>query len=183
VQLYSPNPEHRARFAKQQRERAPQIEFVPVDSAESAVRGADVVVAATNSTEPVLEGRWIKPGAHVVSISGSDRLDQRREVDEETVTRSSLIVINSKVQVDLDQQMDLMPVLEAGRVSMDQIIELGELVQSGRPRVHKAEEITFHFNNTGMGIQFAAVGARMVEAAEARGVGTRWPYTWRGRSV
>jgi len=34
-------------------------------SAEEAARGADAIVTATSSTEPVLFGRWVKPGAHV----------------------------------------------------------------------------------------------------------------------
>jgi alanine dehydrogenase len=183
VRIYSPNPEHRSRFAKQQSERYPAVEFVAVDSAEEAVRGADVVVAATNSTEPVLKGAWIQRGAHVVSISGGDRLDQRKEVDDETVTRSSFVMVNSKVQVDLDQQLDLLPAVRNKDVSMEQVVELSQVVRGIGVRPRERDEITFHFNNTGMGLQFAAVGACMVDAAEARGIGTRWPYTWRGRSV
>lgn len=34
-------------------------------SVEEAVRGADVIVTVTRSTEPVLFGAWVKPGAHV----------------------------------------------------------------------------------------------------------------------
>lgn len=34
-------------------------------SVEEAVRGADVIVTVTRSTEPVLFGQWVKPGAHV----------------------------------------------------------------------------------------------------------------------
>lgn len=35
------------------------------DSVEEAVRGADAIVTVTRSTEPVLFGQWVKPGAHV----------------------------------------------------------------------------------------------------------------------
>lgn len=34
-------------------------------SAQEAVKGADVIVTVTRSTEPVLFGQWVKPGAHV----------------------------------------------------------------------------------------------------------------------
>ena len=183
VCVYSPNPEHRTRFVRQQAERSSGVDFAAADSAEEAVRGADVVVAATNAINPVMKGEWIKPGAHVISISGGDRLDQRKEIDEETVTRSSLVVVNSKVQVELDQQLDLLPVITSKQLSMDQIVELSQVVREGGVRPRSPEDITFHFNNTGMGIQFAAIGARMVDAAEAKGVGTRWPYTWRGRAL
>ncbi|TAK85389.1 MAG: ornithine cyclodeaminase family protein [Betaproteobacteria bacterium] len=182
INIYSPNPEHRTRFVKQQQERTPGVEFVAVDTGEKAVRGADVVVAATNAIEPVMKGEWIKPGAHVISISGGDRLDQRKEIDEETVTRSSLVVVNSKVQVELDEQPDILPLIKNGKVSMDQIVELSQIVGKAPPQ-RAFDDITFHFNNTGMGIQFAAIGARMIEAAEAKGIGTRLPYTWRGRAI
>jgi ornithine cyclodeaminase/alanine dehydrogenase-like protein (mu-crystallin family) len=183
VQVYSPNPEHRTRFVRQQRERFPALEIQAVESEEQAVRGADVVVAATNALTPVLKGAWLDAGAHVVSISGGDRLDQRKEVDDETVGRSSVVVVNSKLQVELDDQRDLLPVVASGRLAMEQVIELGTLVRSGLGRPRDAGEITFHFNNTGMGIQFAAVGTRMYEAALKHGAGTRLPYTWRGRAV
>lgn len=37
-------------------------------SAEEAVRGADVIVTVTRSTEPVVFGAWVKPGAHVAGV-------------------------------------------------------------------------------------------------------------------
>lgn len=38
-------------------------------SAEEAVHGADVIITVTNSSEPVLFGEWVKPGAHVAGWS------------------------------------------------------------------------------------------------------------------
>jgi ornithine cyclodeaminase/alanine dehydrogenase-like protein (mu-crystallin family) len=35
---------------------------------EAAVRGADVVSLCTSSSEPVLDPRWVSPGAHVTSV-------------------------------------------------------------------------------------------------------------------
>lgn len=37
-------------------------------TAQEAVTGADVIVTATMSTEPVLYGDWVKPGAHINGI-------------------------------------------------------------------------------------------------------------------
>jgi alanine dehydrogenase len=182
VRIYSPNTEHRLRFVEQQRKIFPETEFVAAETPESAVAGADVVVAATNAIEPALLGEWIDPGTHVVSISGADRLDQRREFDEETVTRASIVVVTSKEQLEFDQQDELLDVVKNNKISMEQIVELSEVARGGVNNL-QPESIRFHYNNTGTGIQFAAVGSAMLEAAIARGIGTRIPYTWRGRGI
>src|SRR5947207_4330608 len=57
IRVWSPKREHAERFAK-------EIGATTV-SAEGAVRGADVIVTATNSKTPVLKGVWLKPGCHV----------------------------------------------------------------------------------------------------------------------
>lgn len=64
VRVWSRTPEHARRFALEQN-------VVAVDSAEEAVRGADVVVTATASHEPILNGSWLKRGAHVNAVGSS----------------------------------------------------------------------------------------------------------------
>ena len=182
VRIYSPNPEHRLRFAEQQRKRFPETEFLATEKPDSAVAGADVVIAATNAIEPALLGEWLELGTHVVSISGADRLDHRREFDEETVTRASIVVVTSKEQLELDQQDELLVAVRNKKIGMDQIVELSDIARDGVD-VLPQESIRLHYNNTGIGIQFAAVGSAMLEASIARGIGTRIPYTWRGRGI
>src|SRR5437763_1087518 len=58
-------------------------------SAETAVRGADVVVTATNALEPILRGEWLKPGAHVNAVGSP--LPNRRELDDRAM-RNTLVV-------------------------------------------------------------------------------------------
>jgi ornithine cyclodeaminase len=58
---------------------------------EAAV-GAGIVCAATHAVEPVVEGKWLEPGAHVNSV-GLNR--NGREVDDEAIIRS-LIVVESR---------------------------------------------------------------------------------------
>ena len=89
VRVWSPTLGHREAFARRESERL----GVAVESAanpEAAVRGADLVVAATASHAPVLEGRWLSPGAHVTGV-GACRPDQR-ELDADTVRRASVWV-------------------------------------------------------------------------------------------
>ena len=57
--------------------------------AELAVRGADVIVTATNALQPILEGDWLKPGAHVNAV-GSPRPDWR-ELDDAAMANTLVV--------------------------------------------------------------------------------------------
>ena len=81
IRVWSRNPDHAQRFAQEHDGVA--------TSARDAVDGADVVVVATSAREPVLEGAWLKPGAHVNSV-GANRSNWR-ELDD-AVMRHTVIV-------------------------------------------------------------------------------------------
>jgi thiomorpholine-carboxylate dehydrogenase len=76
IRVWSPTEEHAQRFAREIGAKAMR--------AEEAVRGADVIVTATNSKTPVLRGAWLKPGCHVNAV-GACRPDWR-ELDDEAMT-------------------------------------------------------------------------------------------------
>lgn len=87
VRVWSRTPEHAKRFAEEHGATA--------TDAQSAVRGADVVVTATNAREPVLKGAWLKPGAHLNAV-GSPR-PTWRELDDAVMT--NLLVVDSREAV------------------------------------------------------------------------------------
>ena len=89
VRVWSPSSERREAFAREA-SRTSGIAVEAAGSPERAVRGAGMVVTATSSRAPVLEGRWLEPGAHVTGV-GACRADQR-EMDAETVKRASVWV-------------------------------------------------------------------------------------------
>ena len=64
--------------------------LVVCNSAEDAVRGADIVTSATASSSPVIKGDWVKPGAHIdlVGAHGPDM----REGDDALISHASLFV-------------------------------------------------------------------------------------------
>lgn len=85
VRVWSPTYANAHRFAQEHGAHA-------MNDAESAVRGADVVVTATNATEPVLEGAWLKAGSHVNAV-GACR-PTWRELDDEAMANT--IVVDSR---------------------------------------------------------------------------------------
>ena len=84
VRVWSPNPEHAERFAKEINAKAM--------SAEAAVRDADVIVTATNSRTSILQGAWLKPGCHVNAV-GACRPDWR-ELDDDAM--SNVVFVDSR---------------------------------------------------------------------------------------
>ena len=174
IKVYSPTRANREKFAREMSERC-GVEVAPVASAEEAVRESDIVTAATNTVEPVVEGRWLKEGAHVNSIVGGDGYLPRRELDDETIERAGLIVVGYKPQIFLDRQAEFADRLERGMLKPEDLHELGELL-NGKCRGRKDErEITLFKNNTGMGIQFAATARKVYEKAREKGIGTELP--------
>jgi len=174
VKVYSPTQANREKFAEEMSAET-GIEIVAVSSAEAAIRGSDIVTAATNTVDPVIQGKWLEPGMHLNSIVGGDGFLPRKELDDEAVMKANLIVVGYKPQIFLDQQAEFHDRLERGLVKAEDLHELGELLNGKcRGRVDP-KEITFFKNNTGMGIQFAATARKMYEKAKEKGIGAELP--------
>jgi len=147
----------------------------PVNSAEEAIRGSDIVTAATNTVDPVIQGKYVESGMHLNSIVGGDGFLPRKELDDEAVLKADLIVVGYKPQIFLDKQAEFHDRLERGLVKAEDLHELGDLVNGKCRGRRDDQEVTFFKNNTGMGIQFAATARKMYEKAKEKGLGTELP--------
>ena len=172
IRIYSTRKERREGVAKQMNDLL-GIRAVPVDQPRDAVAGCGIVTTATSSNEPVFDGAWLEPGTHVNTMIGSDYFLPRRETDDTTVFRSDIIVVNSKESVRLDKQPELYPHLRRGTLDWNDIYEIGDLlVKRNLHGRSTSKQITYHNNNVGMGIQFAALGRLIYEKAKERKLGT-----------
>jgi thiomorpholine-carboxylate dehydrogenase len=120
-------------------------------TAEDAVRGADVIVTATAATEPILEGAWLKPGAHVNAIGW--RGHTSRELDDAAM--ANVVVVESR-EAALDQCGDV--ILSGAAI----YAELGEILAGDKPA--RAEEITV-FDSVGIAVEDIAAARLVYEAA------------------
>ena len=176
VRVFSPNPEHRKSFCREM-ESALSLAVEPVESPAEALRDADVVLEASNTTIPVFPGRMLEPGMHVTSIGGSNRelaAQQgvvRRGVDEETIKRSDLIFVNIKEQTRQDQQGEIFQAVSRGYLSWEKIGEIGALVAGKSGGRKNASEITFYNNNAGMGVVDVSLAAHVYRLGKERGLG------------
>lgn len=174
VKVFSPTRANRERFAEEMTEQA-GVEIVPVRSAEEAVRGSDMVTAATNTVDPVIRGEWLEDGAFVNSIVGGDSYLSRHELDDAVIERADRIVVGFRQQIFLDRQAEIYPRIQRGLIREEDLHELGELLTGQCPGRESDREIIVFKNNTGMGIQFAATARVLYEAARKKGVGTELP--------
>ncbi len=171
IRLYSTKKERRENIARQITKFL-GVKAVAVEHPREAVEGCDIVTTATNSNEPVFDGDWLEEGAHVNTLIGSDYFFARRETDEKTVLKSDIIVVNSRASIRLDRQPELYPLLRRGILDWGDIFEIGDLLV--KKNIHgrsSSKQITYHNNNVGMGIQFAAVGRLIYEKAKEKKVG------------
>lgn len=143
------------------------VAVTPVADAETAVREADIVITATSAREPVVQGDWLKPGTHL-NVMGSNWAN-RREVDERVISRSDLIVIDSKEQGMLEAGDLLLPI-QQGLLGWERVHELHEVVGGTIPGRQGAEEITL-FKSLGLALEDIAVAAHIYTLARERGVG------------
>jgi ornithine cyclodeaminase/alanine dehydrogenase-like protein (mu-crystallin family) len=161
VRIYSPTREHAARLAQ-------RAGAAVADSAEGAVRGADVVVTATNSREPVLRRDWLAPGAHVNAVGAS--APTSRELDTATVA-ACLLFVDSRESV-LNEAGEYQLALREGAIEGPGHIraELGEVAAGMHPGRTGSEELTL-FRSLGLAIEDMAAAERAVENARSRGAG------------
>ena len=180
VRVYSPTPAHRKTFAKEWSDKLGKRgkRIVAVEHPRDAVKGCRIVTCATAAMEPCFDGNWLEPGTHVTGITSPDRTSPRRELDDATFDRADVLVALSKEQVEYDNQFDIMGPVKRGVKRWEEIGELGDLLIGRFPGRKRREQITVFANNTGMGIQFAAVGARVLALADAKRLGREVPTEW-----
>jgi alanine dehydrogenase len=185
VKVFSPNAEHRLQFAEEMTEQL-GVEVQVVGSAREVVDGADIVMCATSSSEPVFDGAWLEPGQLVTTIvntDGATRGHHRTEADPTTMERCDLLVLNNRETLIHNQQRELLDLIDAGRVSWDKVTELGQVVAGLHPGRERDDQLIYYKSNTGVGIQFAAAGALIYEACKRQGLGNEVPTEWFGADV
>ena len=173
VKAFSRTPERREEFSHRMSESL-GVEITPVASAEESVKDTDIVIAITNvrTLNPVLFGDWLEPGMHV-NAAGANSIN-RRELDEKAVTMSSVIVADAVDQAKLECA-DLAVPIDAGLMTWDRVLELGQVVTGQAAGRNSPEEITL-FESQGIGLEDVAAAAHIYGRAQAEGVGVPLPF-------
>lgn len=127
-------------------------------SVRDAVERSDVVVLATTSRIPVINGAWLKQGALVLAMGA--HYPEAREVDDATVARAR-IVVDSREQA-LAEKGDLLVPLSTGVIRPSDVSEeLGTVVASRRPHAANGKDLTL-FCSGGAAFEYLAVADAIV---------------------
>jgi alanine dehydrogenase len=166
VRVWSRNPAKRDAFAAETNTRA-------VETAEEAVRGAQIVVTATYAKDPVLSAEWIAPGTHINAM-GSNQAN-RREIPSELVHRADSIAVDSIEQARMESG-DLLMALDDDGWSSPRIVELKDVV-TGRVQARTAPEQITLFKSNGLAVEDVIAAAFVYEQARAAGIGSPVPHS------
>ena len=151
---------------------AAELGVEAADSIEAAVRGADVVCAATHTDTPVIRREWLRPGTHVNSVGFNTAGEGELDVD---TIRDALLFVESRVAAlaaPPTGSVELHRALEAGVIGPDHVrAEIGELVAGTATGRTDDQQITL-YKSVGVAVQDAAAAALVLKAASARGIGT-----------
>ncbi len=136
VRVWSRDPAKRAAFAAETTERF-GTPVHAVETAEQAVRGADIVVTATYAKEPVLSAEWVEPGAHINAM-GSNQAPAAR-FPPNWCGAPIAIAVDSIEQARMESG-DLLMALDEDDWSSPRIVELKDVVSGRRAGAHLAAE-------------------------------------------
>lgn len=170
VRVYGRDAVRRADFCQEMSRRL-GVEVVAAQSAEDAIRDAEIVITITNSNKPVLSGEWLAPGTHV-NAAGSN-FPFRRELDDEAIRRASLITVDSLEQAKLEAG-DLIEPFQQDPAGWERVRELAEVVSGKIPGRGDANQITL-FKSVGVATWDIAAAARVLKRAEHEGLGKHLP--------
>lgn len=182
VQVFSPNSDNRTRFATSMSKRI-GVEIVPMNKPEDVFVNADIMLTATTSHTPIFKAKWLHEGAHLGTVNPY-------EAEMRTFSRCDRIVTNvrpfgggrdlihdfvlgGKTPRTIGKTMNA----RARKLDWESMTELGDILNGVKGR-SRASQITYHVNNIGLGMQFAAAGAKILKVAKEKKLGQEIPTGW-----
>jgi alanine dehydrogenase len=189
VNVYSRTAENRKNFVQRMRALYPSMDIQDFDSPDRAIKGCDIVVAATNSKEPVCKGAWLEEGMHLTGVLPY-------EFDLDCYNRADRIVIFNRLHgrdysLRRGPEEDPLDILPHAALLKD-APEIADLVSGKVPGRNSDREVTIfangghgwgHDGGPGYGIQFAAMAKLIYDLAREKGAGRPLPLEWFQQNV
>ncbi len=138
------------------------IEARAVTDLEGEARTADIISCATNATQPLIHGRWLKRDAHL-DLVGAFTM-QMREADAEALARARVVVDSAKA---IDEGGDVAIGIDEGSYAAEKVAgTLTDLVHGRIPGHAEEGEITL-FKSVGVSLEDLAAAIAVWENRSA----------------
>jgi alanine dehydrogenase len=189
IQIYSPTKANRDAYAREMEEKY-GIETIPLDTPEEVYKGADIIAGCTDASIPVILGRHLEKGTHIISVGGRPDAETFQRIDRflrlgnataplgedenthEFFTYATPILGEKKIKREHKQGGGAVNSLEPGKV-----VYLREILAGKKGRLSDLD-ITYSERGNLQGAQFHAVAGRVYEMARAGGMGRELPTEW-----
>ena len=144
------------------------LNVTPVESTERALKGADLVIAATTTSTPFVKEAWLEEGSTIYSIG------KNQEVESSVYTNSDKFIVDSWQHCR--NKSDMQRMLKENYLSRDDLYaELPELLSGKKPARQSDRERIF-IRAIGLVNQDIALANYVYLSALECGIGTRLPY-------
>ena len=190
IQVYSPTPANREKFAVEMRAKH-GLQVTVLDNPREAYRGADILAACTDSAEPVVKGEWLEDGMHVMAIGGRPDLAARQRFDltlrlgtaPAPVGRPELGTADEYLGYAAQPDAEIWKHRRMGQrapviTGAGSDVMLADIVSGKSPGRSNDRQITYSERGNIQGAQFFAVAAVAYEEAKRRGLGHELPTEW-----
>ncbi len=191
MRVFSPTKANRERYAQEMTEQL-DIEVVPVDSPEKALKGADIVSLTTDSLVPVIKAEWLEAGMHINNVRNNEAgADVLKRADVRARLGTSTLFADRSVS-GVATGSDGMFAYIAGNAEEKKQIPVSPHEDIDNPNIGTVpdimagrwvgraddQQVTFLNNQGTQGLQFAAVGGTAYNLAKAKGLGHPLPLEW-----
>jgi len=189
LQVFSPTRAHREAFAREMAEKH-GIDVKVCDNPGDVYAGADIVAGVTDSTVPVLEGRRLEKGAHIVNIGGGGapddaslaRVDLYLRFGNAPPPRERPDLVIDDEHLTWAARSDAPGAKRSrkrrGVALPDKVVYLADLIEGRHAGRISADQISYSERGNLQGAQFYAVAGKVYEAARAAGLGREIPTDW-----
>ena len=158
-------------FADHAAARYPQLAVTSGTDIRDAVGEADIVCTVTTSPVPILQGAWLRKGAHVNVVGAS--IPSKREIDDDAVLRARVFVDYRRST--FAQAGEIVSMVKAGTIGEDHVCaEIGEVLNRTAPGRTGDDEITL-YRSLGIAAQDLACAYHCWQEAVKTGRGVDAP--------